>query len=674
MSITKDGIYFKDEFGRVRILHGINLSGSTKLPTTPNGATHLRDGFYEHHNVSFVGRPFPLDKADEHFRRLKAWGLDFLRFLVTWEAIEHSAPRDYDENYLEYLEAVIDKAADYDINVFIDFHQDVWSRFSGGSGAPGWTFEKVGFEMRNFHQTGAALLHQEIGDPFPRMAWASNYSKLAAGTMFTLFFAGNDFAPETKIDGLSAQDYLQQDYFAMLTMVGKRFKDKANVVGYDLMNEPSKGFIGLKNIRKLEWTLKTGDMPTPYQAMLMGSGFAQEVQRWTLGWTGMQKLGRRLVDPQGVTAWQEGVEPIWKAHGLWDIDSHGHPVLLRPDYFHQVDGNEITFAETYMHPFITKAAEALHQGDPKAMNFVEFDAIGSEAIPVWDEAEAEKQKLVYAPHWYPFITLMSKRYVSWVGLDAVKSVPVFGREAKRKAYAGNLKFHQVIAEVSFHGVPTLIGEIGIPYDLNDREGFIFNKWDAHIKAIDDYMYALERNLLNYTLWNYTPDNTNARGDLWNGEDLSIFSYDQQDDPADINSGGRALIAVVRPYAKAIAGIPEDMYFEVESGVFVFKFKHDSTISEPTEIFLPTLQYPDGFDVQVSDGEYEFDVLKQMLTYRYSDDLDTHTIMVFPRGERDIFAREKRNLFLMLLSLAGGTLFTLILFFWRRDDGEDDDTE
>lgn len=671
MSITKDGIYFKDEFGRVRILHGINLSGSTKLPTTPNGATHLRDGFYEHHNVSFVGRPFPLDKADEHFRRLKAWGLDFLRFLVTWEAIEHSAPRDYDENYLEYLEAVIDKAADYDINVFIDFHQDVWSRFSGGSGAPGWTFEKVGFEMRNFHQTGAALLHQEIGDPFPRMAWASNYSKLAAGTMFTLFFAGNDFAPETKIDGLSAQDYLQQDYFAMLTMVGKRFKDKANVVGYDLMNEPSKGFIGLKNIRKLEWTLKTGDMPTPYQAMLMGSGFAQEVQRWTLGWTGMQKLGRRLVDPQGVTAWQEGVEPIWKAHGLWDIDSHGHPVLLRPDYFHQVDGNEITFAETYMHPFITKAAEALHQGDPKAMNFVEFDAIGSEAIPVWDEAEAEKQKLVYAPHWYPFITLMSKRYVSWVGLDAVKSVPVFGREAKRKAYAGNLKFHQVIAEVSFHGVPTLIGEIGIPYDLNDREGFIFNKWDAHIKAIDDYMYALERNLLNYTLWNYTPDNTNARGDLWNGEDLSIFSYDQQDDPADINSGGRALIAVVRPYAKAIAGIPEDMYFEVESGVFVFKFKHDSTISEPTEIFLPTLQYPDGFDVQVSDGEYEFDVLKQMLTYRYSDELDTHTIMVFPRGERDIFAREKRNLFLLLLSVAGGALFTLILFFWRNDDEEDD---
>ena len=671
MPITKDGIYFKDEFGRVRILHGVNLSGTTKVPTTPNGATHLKEGFYDHRNVSFVGRPFPLDKADEHFRRLKSWGLDFLRFLVTWEAIEHSAPREYDEAYLQYLEAIIDKAAEYDIEMFIDFHQDVWSRFSGGDGAPGWTFEKVGFEMRNFHQTGAALVHQELGDPFPRMAWASNYSKLAAGTMFTLFYAGNDFAPETKIDGISAQDYLQDDYCAMLTMVAERFKDKSNVVGYDLMNEPSKGFIGLKNIRKLEWTLKTGDMPTPYQAMLLGSGFTQEVQRWNLGWTGMQKLGRRLIDPDGVTAWQDGVEPIWKAHGVWDVDSHGHPVLLRPDYFHKANGEEVTFAKNYKHPFISKAANAIHKADPDAICFVEFDAIGNEEIPVWDKAEAEQQKIVYAPHWYPFITLMSKRYVSWVGLDAVKSVPVFGREDKRRAYAGNLKFHQIIADVSFHGVPTLIGEIGIPYDLNDREGFIFNKWDAHIKAIDDYMYALERNLLNYTLWNYSPDNTNARGDLWNGEDLSIFSYDQQDDLSDINSGGRALIAVVRPYAKAIAGTPNEMYFDVESGVFVFNFTHDNSVTEPTEIFLPTLQYPDGFDVQVSDGDYDFDVLTQMLTYRHSDSSETHTITVFPRGTRDIFAREKRNLFLLALSVAGGALFTLILFFWNRDEEEED---
>ena len=80
-----DGIYFKDEHNRRLLLRGVNLGGSSKVPY-PNGATYIREGFFEHRAVSFVGRPFPLEEADEHFRRLKAWGLTFLRFLVTWEA------------------------------------------------------------------------------------------------------------------------------------------------------------------------------------------------------------------------------------------------------------------------------------------------------------------------------------------------------------------------------------------------------------------------------------------------------------------------------------------------------------------------------------------------------------------------------------------------------------
>ncbi len=105
--IKIDGKWFKDELGRTLILRGANLSGSSKIPYTPDGATHLKENFFDHRNVSFVGRPFPLEEADEHFSRLKSWGLTFLRLLVTWEAIEHAGPGIYDEEYLDYIYQVV---------------------------------------------------------------------------------------------------------------------------------------------------------------------------------------------------------------------------------------------------------------------------------------------------------------------------------------------------------------------------------------------------------------------------------------------------------------------------------------------------------------------------------------------------------------------------------------
>ena len=49
----------------------------------------MQEGFFEHAaTVSFVGRPFPLDEADTHFTRLRAYGFNVVRLLVTWEAIQ----------------------------------------------------------------------------------------------------------------------------------------------------------------------------------------------------------------------------------------------------------------------------------------------------------------------------------------------------------------------------------------------------------------------------------------------------------------------------------------------------------------------------------------------------------------------------------------------------------
>jgi hypothetical protein len=147
--------------------------------------------------------------------------------------------------------------------------------------------------------------------------------------------------------------------------------------------------------------------------------------------------------------------------------------------------------------------------------------------------------------------------------------------------------------------------------------------------MDRSMRAMEANLLSFTIWNYTPDNTNARGDLWNDEDLSIFSLDQQDNPGDINSGGRALQAVLRPYPKATAGQPVSLFFDMRKRRMDFSFIPDPAISAPTEIYVPTYQYPQGIRVTAPSGRFEYDPLSQTLCYWPITPGGIHTIRIVP---------------------------------------------
>ena len=54
---TTDRGWLIDRLGRPTLLRGVNLSGATKVPVTPPGATHLGVSFDGWADVSFVGRP-----------------------------------------------------------------------------------------------------------------------------------------------------------------------------------------------------------------------------------------------------------------------------------------------------------------------------------------------------------------------------------------------------------------------------------------------------------------------------------------------------------------------------------------------------------------------------------------------------------------------------------------
>ena len=605
------------------MLRGVNLGGTSKIPVVPNGATYLRDGFFDHRHVSFVGRPFPLAEADEHFTRLKSWGFTFLRFLVTWEAVEHAGPGVYDSEYLDYLRAILEKANEHGIRLFIDPHQDVWSRFSGGDGAPGWTFESVGMDMRHFQETGAAFVHQIHGDPLPRMIWSSNASKLAAATMFTLFFGGNDFAPRILIEGEPAQEFLQRHYINAMVQVAKTLKGLPNVVGFGSMNEPAEGYIGTSDLNQRYTLINKGVIPTPFESMQLGAGIPLELNSWEEGIFGPIAVGKGIVNPNRLLAWENADRDVWRVEGVWDFDSQGKPQLLKPNHFSQVKDRTVDFNRDYYVPFNNRYARAIREVQPETVIFVEkgFRNPG----PDWGSKDAAN--IVYAPHWYDPITLALKFYTPWFNVDQLNRRLVFGPWAIRKSFARQLARFNEHASQRMGNVPTLLGETGISYDLNHKRAYRTGNFSAQVKAYDRIFHAIEANLLNVTLWNYTSDNSNERGDLWNDEDLSIFSRDQQSNPNDIDSGGRALQAILRPYPLATAGEPLNLSFDIHRKIFNFTFRHDSDVTEPTRLFVPNLQYPHGCKIEVSDGTFELHRDEQVLQYWHTPVRVEHTIQL-----------------------------------------------
>lgn len=595
--LSIDGRRFIDSAGRRVILRGVNLGGDCKVPY-PDGGTHVPSDFSDHRTVSFVGRPFPLEQADDHLSRLAHWGFNVVRLLTTWEAVEHAGPNRYDEAYLDYLAAVCRKCGEHGLYVFIDFHQDVWSRMSGGDGAPGWTFDAVGLDFTKFHAAGAAHVMQakynyELGghqDGYPQMSWVLNYRLPANMIMWTLFFGGRDFTPQFLIDGRNVQDYLQDHYLAAMRQVARRVRSMPHVIGFDTLNEPGEGMIGVELETRPANALLPPSFPvlSPLDALSIARG----------------------INRRGVAIWRTDVRCPFEAAGVYRV-ANERLVALRKDHFSHVGEQPVSFETHYLQPFFKRVAQTVRSVRNDWLLFVEMNPY--KAATGHTFAAGAPERCVNASHWYDLLMLRTKSFPYANAIDADSGLPGPGAAAIRERYLTEMRTIAAAgATLSPRGAPTLLGECGIPFDLDDgaayraweNEDRSRQPWSKHIVAQSLMYDAIDRLLLSSTQWNYTGSNRNdpACGDGWNQEDLSIFSQDQQDRPGNPDSGGRAVDGFCRPYARSIAGEPVSMAFDIVTGEFTLVFDLDPRVDGPTEIFVPARQYPHGYTVVAADCE------------------------------------------------------------------------
>ena len=547
--------------------------------------------------------------------------------------------------------------------MYLDPHQDVWSRWTGGDGAPLWTLQLAGFDVEHFPECEAAISQETYGrghssaeqgqrgknPKLPKMMWPSNYFKLACATMFTLFWAGERFAPDCVVkddansggEHINIQRCLQTHYINAMAQLLKHLKGLDNVVGIGTMNEPSAGYIGVANLSHGygDTELRYGLAPTPFQGMCLGEGHTQTVGEWSQGFRQhvMGKPDRwKTTDPEGRRVWGNA-GCVWRRAGVWRTNPQtSEPELLLPEYFANVDFG----TECYL-PFAQRYARTMREASDNAqlMIFVELPPLEFSNTPfprIPSSGPTGLANAVNATHWYDGVTLFTRSFHRHVGLDTRTYRPVVGARQVFNMHASQLDDIRRLGRDEMGGAPTLIGECGIPIDMRhlDAAGGAFGPADLsaaprdafgpQLAAMDHTCRCLEKNLLSFTLWCYTSVNSNAEGDLWNGEDLSLYSADQKRDLDEtdahyIYDGLRAARGFVRPYAQCIAGTPLENGFDVRKGVFLFRGKASETkVDAPTEIFVPKLWCSERSDMRITvlDGRFEVEESKHWFLVKY----------------------------------------------------------
>jgi endoglycosylceramidase len=189
--LSHSGRWITDRRGKVVILHGFNMV--YKRPPYHPGA------------IGFGG-----DDADF----LRRFGFNTIRLGLIYKAVEPQ-PGSYDEAYLSRVARIETALAKRGVFSQLDFHQDLYNERFTGEGWPDWAVLDDGLPAEPL--SGFPLTY--VTSPGLNRAF-DNFWANAAGP-----------------GGVG----LQNRYAAAWRRVAARFRDRPQMMGYDLLNEPWPG-------------------------------------------------------------------------------------------------------------------------------------------------------------------------------------------------------------------------------------------------------------------------------------------------------------------------------------------------------------------------------------------------------------------------------------------------
>ncbi len=234
-----------DSAGRAVLLRGVNVNGledywqnsSTPLavPYPSNTSAYTGDGCPAR-NIAVESMAVCWFDAPQ----MRALGYDSVRLAVSWSLLEPQ-PGQIDVAYIDRIAQVVTWFKAAGMYTIIDMHQDAWSKYiysTSGEVCPP-PFKTVGGS------------HESDGAP----AWASAHNApvcALAGVRELDAAVQEDF--QRFWSDLAAADGvgLQEHYASVVLALARRFHDDPAVAGYELMNEPSPGFMAPPLMDQLE--------------------------------------------------------------------------------------------------------------------------------------------------------------------------------------------------------------------------------------------------------------------------------------------------------------------------------------------------------------------------------------------------------------------------------------